>query len=93
MAREVCVAVPLLPPDPRGLRGRVVTAAHTIATEGWVRAAATGRLGPPFAITGELPNGTPALDRVVLLGEGGAAGIAALGKPMARVVGAWLSEA
>jgi hypothetical protein len=93
MAREVCAAVPLRPPDARGLRGRVVTAAHTIATEGWVRAAATGRLGPPFAVTGELPNGTTALDRVVLLGEGDSAPIAALGKPVARVVRGRVSEA
>jgi hypothetical protein len=29
---------------------------------GWVKVLATGRLAPPFALAGELPNGTPALD-------------------------------
>ncbi|MES2644527.1 MAG: hypothetical protein V4850_33880 [Myxococcota bacterium] len=92
MAREVAAAVTLTPPvsaDGAGwsVRRRVLTVAHEIATEGWVRAAATGRLGPPFAIMGELPNGTAALDRVILLGEGDATPLRALGKPVSVVTG------
>ncbi|MDP2309426.1 MAG: hypothetical protein Q8P18_25620 [Pseudomonadota bacterium] len=92
MAREVGVAVTLSPPRPperplRGVRHRILTAAHHAATEGWVRAAATGKLGLPFAITGELPNGTAALDRVVVLGEGDPTRLSAIGKPITRVEG------
>lgn len=91
-AREVAAAVTLTPPvSPEGagwgVRRRVLTAAHLAATEGWVRAAATGKLGPPFAITGELPNGTSALDRVVVLGEGDTTGLRAIGKPVTVVAG------
>ncbi|MDP2313523.1 MAG: hypothetical protein Q8P41_11505 [Pseudomonadota bacterium] len=98
MAREVAAAVTLAPPrlsgvgPGLGVRDRMTMIAHRFATEGWVRAAASGRLGPPFAITGELPNGTAALDRVVVLGEGphvsrDTAGLAALGRPITTVVG------
>lgn len=85
MAREVAAAVVLRPPDARGLRGRVLSVAHRVATEGWVRAAATGKLGPPFSLVGELPNGAAALDRVVIIGEGDDAGLRAIGKPVVRV--------
>ena len=39
-----------------------------------LRVLATGRLERPFALTGELPNGTPALDRVGLHWRGSAQG-------------------
>ncbi len=72
----VGVAVPLDPPAFAGVRGRVLGRAHRWASEAWVRAAATGRLELPFALTGELPNGTGALDVVVLLGDGDATTLA-----------------
>ncbi len=68
----VGAAVSVEPPGARGVRGRVLTRAHRWATEAWVRAASTGRLEPPFALTGELPNGTSALDVVVVMGTGDA---------------------
>ncbi|MFN7144325.1 MAG: hypothetical protein ACK4YP_11150, partial [Myxococcota bacterium] len=74
-------------PREPGVRGRVWAGTHWWATEAWVRAAATGRLEPPYALAGELPNGTGALDRVVVVGEGDLGGLATLGVPVARVVG------
>ncbi len=87
MAREVGAAVILEPPEAHGLRGRLATTMHRYATEAWVRSAATGRVGPPFALTGELPNGTGALDRLLVVGEGDVAGLRAIGRPLTFVRG------
>lgn len=88
----VGAAFPLDPPGATGLRGRALARAHRWATEAWVRSAATGRLEPPFALTGELPNGTGALDVVVVLGDGDATalttGVRALAIGGAQVSGA-----
>jgi hypothetical protein len=64
-------------------RGRI---ADRVLVEPFLRALATGRLGPPFAITGELPNGTPAADFVAVLGD--AAGVRErLGIPVVTLAG------
>lgn len=87
----VGAAVTLAAPRAAGVRGRVVAGTHRWATEAWVRSAVTGRLQPPYALAGELPNGTGALDRLVVLGDGALGGLAGVEVPTARVVGAGIS--
>ncbi len=48
-----------------GLRGRAEAELRgRFGPDAWVAVLASGRLAPPFALVGELPNGTPALDWV-----------------------------
>lgn len=59
-----------LPPPPGGRLRAVTDETHAWLTRGWVRAAATGRLAPPLALVGELPNGAPAIDHLGVIGPG-----------------------
>ncbi len=70
-----------------GFQRRARGLAARIATEAWVRAASTGRLGPPFALTGELSNGTAALDFLGVRAAPGASltTLAGFGRPLVRV--------
>jgi hypothetical protein len=81
LARQVGVALTLAPPAIDGVRGRALLVTHLMVSEAWVRAATTGRVGPPFALTGELPNGTGAVDVVGIVGDGRAGRLGA-GKPL-----------
>lgn len=65
-----------------GLRGAI---ADRTGPEALVRVLATGRLGPPFAAFGELPNGTPAVDWIGVDWAGRGEGLA---RVLARL-GAW----
>jgi beta-glucosidase len=83
-AARVGVAVAL-----GGATGFLGARVARFATEAWVRAVATGRLGPPFALTGELPNGTAALDLLGLIGAPGGDrhGVDAHGRPVLHLRG------
>lgn len=66
-----------------GLRGRTeAELRRRLGPDAWVAVLATGRLGPPFSLVGELPNGTPALDWVGVEWAG------AVELPSGRTIGA-----
>ncbi len=78
--------------SPAGVVERARRAVGGEGADAWVKVLATGKLAPPFALFGELPNGTPALDFIGMewVGPESEAGPAlqrleALGKRVVRV--------